>query len=29
MRINGFDADPGDKDELGVQGSMSVDSTSI
>ena len=26
MRINGFDADPGDKDELGVQGSMSVDS---
>lgn len=26
MRIDGFDADPGDKDELGVQGSMSVDS---
>ena len=26
MRINGFDADPGEKDELGVQGSMSVDS---
>lgn len=26
MRIDGFDADPGDKDELGVQGAMSVDS---
>jgi hypothetical protein len=26
MRINGFDAEPGDQDEIGVQGSMSVDS---
>jgi hypothetical protein len=26
MRINGFDAEPGDQDDLGVQGSMSVDS---
>ena len=26
MRINGFDAEPGDKNDLGVQGSMSVDS---
>jgi hypothetical protein len=26
MRINGFDAEPGNKDDIGVQGSMSVDS---
>jgi hypothetical protein len=26
MRINGFDAEPGDQDDIGVQGSMSVDS---
>ena len=26
MRINGFDAEPGDKDDIGVTGSMSVDS---
>ena len=26
MKIDGFSADPGDKDDIGVQGSMSVDS---
>jgi hypothetical protein len=26
MRVNGFDAEPGDKDDIGVTGSMSVDS---